>query len=283
MRSYLSLVPISAKVRKRQNRMTILCIILSVFLVTAIFSMADIWVKAESVRMEERNGKYHIMLSGISEHTAGQIAEEEDVAASSACRVLNYDVGSQDFYVGEKNVILYGTDQTYIADIRNYKSEGKYPQNEKEVMLSINAKEDSGICIGDSVAIHTPAGSFDYTVSGFCTDDIEYNSMIDGFCAYMDAAGFERISAAENEAAEPVYYIQFSENANLKKAIENIREQYGLSDENVRENTALLGLAGASSNQTMTELYPLAGALFVVILIAGVLMISSCMNSNISG
>ena len=35
MKSYLSLIPISAKVRKRQNRMTVLCIIISVFLVTA--------------------------------------------------------------------------------------------------------------------------------------------------------------------------------------------------------------------------------------------------------
>ena len=41
MKSYLSLIPISAKVRRRQNCMTILCIVLAVFLVTAVFSMAD--------------------------------------------------------------------------------------------------------------------------------------------------------------------------------------------------------------------------------------------------
>ena len=35
MRSYLSLIPISAKVHRRQNRMTLLCIIFAVFLVTA--------------------------------------------------------------------------------------------------------------------------------------------------------------------------------------------------------------------------------------------------------
>ena len=31
MKSYLCLIPISAKVRKRQNRMIILCIVISVF------------------------------------------------------------------------------------------------------------------------------------------------------------------------------------------------------------------------------------------------------------
>ena len=51
MKSYLSLVPISAKVRKRQNRMTILCVIISIFLVTAIFSVADMMIRTQSDRM----------------------------------------------------------------------------------------------------------------------------------------------------------------------------------------------------------------------------------------
>ena len=48
MRSYLSLIPISAKVHRRQSRMTLLCIIFAVFLVTAIFSMADMLVQSET-------------------------------------------------------------------------------------------------------------------------------------------------------------------------------------------------------------------------------------------
>lgn len=59
MRSYLSLVPISAKVHKRQSRMTRICIILAVFLVTSIFSMADMWTDAETTAMR------HIMETGI--------------------------------------------------------------------------------------------------------------------------------------------------------------------------------------------------------------------------
>lgn len=51
MNSYLSLIPISAKIHKRQNRMTLLCIIFAVFLVTAIFSMADMGVRMEQTRL----------------------------------------------------------------------------------------------------------------------------------------------------------------------------------------------------------------------------------------
>ena len=62
MKSYLSLIPISAKVRKRQNRMTMLCIIISVLLVTMIFSMADMAIRMEKTRVIKEHGNWHIML-----------------------------------------------------------------------------------------------------------------------------------------------------------------------------------------------------------------------------
>lgn len=56
MRSYLSLIPISAKVRRRQNRMTLLCIIFAVFMVTAVFSMAEMGVRMEQARLLQKHG-----------------------------------------------------------------------------------------------------------------------------------------------------------------------------------------------------------------------------------
>lgn len=56
MKSYLSLIPISAKVHRRQNRMTLLCIIFAVFLVTAVFSMADMGVRMEKTRLLDKHG-----------------------------------------------------------------------------------------------------------------------------------------------------------------------------------------------------------------------------------
>ena len=57
MKSYLSLIPISARRRRRQNRMTLLCIIFAVFLVTAIFSMADMSVRMEQARLAGKHGQ----------------------------------------------------------------------------------------------------------------------------------------------------------------------------------------------------------------------------------
>lgn len=70
MKSYLSLIPISAKVHKRQNRMTILCIIFAVFLVTAIFSMAEMGIRMEQTRLFNKHD--NLTLQDIISSTTGQ-------------------------------------------------------------------------------------------------------------------------------------------------------------------------------------------------------------------
>ena len=60
MRSYLSLIPISAKAQRRKSRMTRVCMLFSVFLVTAIFSMADLGVRMELERLRAKHGTFSV-------------------------------------------------------------------------------------------------------------------------------------------------------------------------------------------------------------------------------
>ena len=53
MKRYLDLVPLSAKAHKRQNRMTILCIVIAVLLVTVIFSIADMFLRSDGNTAEQ--------------------------------------------------------------------------------------------------------------------------------------------------------------------------------------------------------------------------------------
>lgn len=68
MKSYLSLIPISARVHRRQNRMTLLCIISAVFMVTAVFSMADMGIRMEQTRLLSK----HDSLESLSSSTMAQ-------------------------------------------------------------------------------------------------------------------------------------------------------------------------------------------------------------------
>ena len=63
--------------------------------------------------------------------------------------------------------------------------------------------------------------------------------------------------------------------------ISDIKTQYHLTEEQLSENTALLGVMGFSGDSYMMGLYGVAAVLFILVLMAGVLMIAGSINSNI--
>lgn len=280
MKSYLDLIPKSAKVHRKQNRLTLICIVLAVFLVTVIFSITDVWISSEKEVMLKKHGDYHIALNGVEAQTAENIGNRSEISSTAWYGSINNKT-MDDYYINSTITVINGAEQSYISDIRKYSVEGSYPQNDSEVMLSSALKNDGSLKLGDSVIINTPAGDLAYTVSGFCDDSAEIDNR-EVFYAYVDMTAFEGLCAVNNIEFNPEYYIQFNEKTKIKQAVANIKRQYGLSDENVEENTAVLGLSGQSMKQQMTGLYPMAAALFIFVLIAGVLMISSCMNSNVA-
>ncbi len=285
MKSYLSLIPISAKTHRKQNRLILLCIIFAVFLVTTVFSYAEIMTKGETEVMMRKHGTYHIAVSGISKEQAKQLAGSGNVTASSWYGNFGEDI-YEGYEIDGKRVILYGTQQAYIDKLRGYEWEGMYPQNDNEVMLNEISKERLGVGLGDDITIHTPAGDFDYRITGFCVDEYQqYDAKYDGVCAYLSLDALKDICNRNGYAdgvENAAYYVRFAEGTDIREMIANLKAQFGLADGNIEENLITMGVAGASSNQTMNSLYLLAAAVFLMILIAGVLMISSCMNSTVS-
>lgn len=282
MKSYLDLIPIAAKTRRKQNRLTLVCIVLAVFLVTSVFSMAEIMAKGEDEAMIKKHGSHHIAVSGLSAEEAAKIAASREVSVSAWYQAFGEDI-YEGYQIDGRRVILYGTEQAYVDDIRKYEIEGAFPQNENEVMLNTLAKEQLGVQTGDQIAVQTPSGGFTFTVTGFCLDEMaQYNNKFDGVCVYLRPEAFDNILKANGETSVPFYVIRFAQGTKLKKAIADMKETYGLADGAVEENLAAVALAGASSSQQINGLYPLAAAVFVMVFIAGVLMISSSINSSVS-
>ena len=282
MKSYLSLVPISGKVRKRQNRMTIFCVIISVLLVTAIFSVADMWIRASSEGLQQKHGNWHIRLENISQDIAEEIAQRPDVAAVGWSETFNTDA-DQPFYIGEKKAALYGADSIYLAELVNALEEGSLPQSDNDVMLSSNARLALDVKIGDHVTVKTPSGDTDFTVCGFGSDDADtYQGQTYLVAVYMMRDAYISIMEQNNIPINPTCYIQFQDVSKASGITSEIRQQYDLPEEDISENTAIMGLAGQSSNESMKNIYGIAAILFVIVLLAGVLMISGSMNSNVA-
>ena len=282
MKSYLSLVSVSGKVRKRQNRMTIFCVIISVLLVTAIFSVADMWIRSSSEGLQQKHGNWHIRLENISQDTAEEISRRQDVAAVGWSETFNTD-GDQPFYIGEKKAALYGADSIYLAELVNALEEGSLPQGDNDVMLSSNARLALDVKIGDHVTVKTPSGDTDFTVCGFGADDAEYyQGQTYMVAVYMMRDAYIGVMEQNNIPINPTCYIQFQDVSKASGITSEIRQQYNLPEEDISENTAIMGLAGQSSNESMKNIYGIAAILFVIVLLAGVLMISGSMNSNVA-
>lgn len=297
MKSYLSLIPISARVRRKQSKMIILCIVLSVFLVTAIFSLAEAGMKMETNAAIDKGGYWHIYIKGIQESDAQEIAGRPDVAVSSWYDVLNLDDDlnmNKDYYIEGARTALCGIEEQFIGDIKHFFSEGSHVGNENEVILTENAIELLGVEKGDTITLNTPAGDHDFVITGFRisgngkyvnsnggdTDALLVKN--DQIGAFMNIDTFRAICAENGETGSPQYFIQFQKRTNLKKSLEDIKTKYGLADSDIGLHTILMAANGVSNKKYIQNVYPLAAVLFVLILAAGILMISGSMNSNVA-
>lgn len=301
MKSYLSLIPVSANVHKRKSRMTRLCIFLAVFLVTAIFSMADMEVRSQKIRTVAEYGNWHINIKNPTEEAAELIALRPDVEASSWYNTLNYrlqedylifsgqdamDSGEAQSAAEGKKTCICGMEEAFLNKIMAEDLvEGTFPKGEGEALLLDNAKASLGVEIGDIVRLCTPSGDENqYRITGFA-ETTAMTTKADAIIICLPVESFRALYEREKQEGrteiDMAYVVRLKEHINLRKAIDDIKLQFGLKEEDVGENTMLSGLAGAGRDTTMLALYGAAAVLFLLVLLAGTLMIANSMNSNV--
>ena len=275
MKSYLGLIPQYERVHRKNNRISILCIMLSVCLVMAIFSMADMAMRSQKNYFIKTGGEYHAALRDVDEETAQLVSARVDVALSGWV----YQ-GSTGMLSG-KTVSFVGADEKTMESLTEMDmTDGVYPSLPDEALLNESAMEQLGLSIGDNMTVMVPDGSQkQYRITGTLAD---MGSMLKADICGMALSedGFLAI-ADENAADGTTYRIQFKDGAHIQEAIKEIKAQFGLSDGQISENTALLGLMGQSESNIMQALYLIAAILVFLVLIAGTVMISASFNTNV--
>ena len=280
MKSYLSLIPISAKVRRRQNRMTILCIVLAVFLVTAVFSMADMAIRMETSNQLNKNGNWHIMVKDISPETAAELAAQEDVAAFSAYSDINASL-TENYFAGDKRAALVGADDAILQIFPGMQCSTAFPAD-GEVLVTANIRDWLDVTVGTAIPLTLPDGqTISLTVAGFNEDTSDANQY-DAVVLVMNRSTFSQITAQVEESFETQYFIQFKPRTNLRQSIVNIENKYGISEEKISENTYLMALNASSNNDYIVGLYAVAAVLAGMVVLAGIFMITGSINSNVA-
>lgn len=272
MKSYLSLVSEYAKVHKKKNRLTVICIAISVMLVTAIFGMADMSIRAQINAHIQQKGNYHAIIKGLTDDLAEQINSRSNIKVSGWVGVVEDTV-----YQG-KELIVQGADREIAEQMNLVVLEGTYPSAENEALLDQQALEQFGLSIGDTIEVPSADGQMrQYHITGMYGDF----SSLTGSDAHGLFLSTEGIRAIYQSQYGEYYYLQFDSGVNIRHALSEIKTEYGLSDEQISQNVILLGLMGQSDDSAMWQLYLTAGILFVLVTMASVFMIAGSFNMSV--
>lgn len=282
MKHYLDLVKISAKQHRGQNRMTRLCIAMSVFLVTAIFGMADMEIRSQMIQAVRTDGSWHAAFVLDSEQEALLRARPE-VKAAAGYRSLNYHL-EDGYQIEGVETGICGFDEAFQQMHPDSEvMEGLFPGTAEEAVINENIQTRLGIQIGDTIRLTLPhGGSRQLKVTGIAKNTA-LMAELDAFCLFLNMEGFSALHIEATEVSqEELCFVQFRRFCNIQGAIREISGQFGLSPDQVRQNAKVLMLMFQSRDSYLMMLYLVAAVLAVLVMIAGIFMITASMNSDVA-
>lgn len=272
MNSYLGLVSEYAKVHKKKNRLTIVCIVISVMLITAIFGMADMSIRAQINENIRQKGNYHAIISDITDSVAAQIDNQRNVSVSGWVGM------TEDVTFQGKTLLVQGGENDIAAEMNLSIEQGTYPQSASECALDRLAMEQLALSIGDTIQI-TDANEImrTYVITGVYSDFSGLKAS-DTHGLYLSLDG---IRAYQDGKYGEYFYVQFKDGVNINNALAEISAEYGLTEQQVSTNKMLLGLMGQSDDSSLLQLYLTAVILAILVAMAGTFMIASSFNMSI--
>ncbi|MBS5324678.1 MAG: FtsX-like permease family protein [Lachnospiraceae bacterium] len=283
MKNYLELIPISAKIHRKQNKMTRICITLAVFLVAVMFGLADMYLQGITQKEMRTSGNWHYQIESMNTKTAAFISARPEVEVSGWQNTIFDDAG---YSINGQNLSISAQDESVFEDIfLNEVTEGRYPDQKNEIAVSTSLKKSASLSLNETVHLLCPNGKkVSFLVVGFL-DNVQATRLITGTekIVALTVEGLSRITTFADSSVAVNYVIQFSKYSNIPNAIADIKAHNNISDEQIKENLSLLSIQGQITGKTsVNQIYEVVLILSVIVMLTCILMISSSLNSNIS-
>lgn len=280
MKHYLKLVPISAKIHRKQSKMTRICITLAVLLVAVMFGLADMYLQGVTQHQMEESGNWHYEFYSIDTQTASFISARPEIEVAGWHNTVSSEAG---YSIKEQPIAISAQNKSVFENIfLNGITEGEYPDTPNEIAISSSLKNTASVSLNGTVELYKPDGSAaDYLVVGFL-DDTETSRLIsdDMPIAVMTPEGLGTLAVPN---ANESYVVQFSRLCNIPDTINDVKASNNLSDEQITGNIPLLSIQGQIEGKTgVNQIYQVAFILSVIVMLTCILMISSSLNSNVA-
>ena len=282
MKGYLDLIPVSEKIHRKQSRMTRLCITLAVFLIAAIFGMGDMEIRNQRSMALKDDGAWHAAFRGVTKEQSAMIGAYPEVKRFSRYAVTNYKL-DKDYTIEGKKAAVCGFDEDFpelfpIARI----VEGHFPAEADEVVVTDNLQKQMEISVGEYITLKTPGGGeLRYRVTGIS----EVPSMMaryDAIGLFINSESYEQHFMNDTEQKDVECYVEFKPLCNIQKSIKKISSEMGIPADNVGQNVKILGMMLQSNDSYIVKIYLTAAILAVLVMVAGILMITGSTNSQVA-
>lgn len=277
MNSYLDLVKEYTKKHRRNNRMSLFVVLLAVALVATIFGMADMELQTQRISMRKQYGNWHIAIRDLPREQ-GQIAALRPQIDVSGYLV---SVGSGSGYtLFGKETNISGSDEALAKELGIRLKAGTWPVKENEALITETMARTFGIEPGDSITLKRPDGAeMNLLITAVCEDT--------AFVLKADQAGILMPQEAVYRLFSPeeyrsAYYIKFKSFVNIQAEKQKIAESLGLDPDSIGENAYLLAAMGQSDDTFFLGIYGTAVILFLFVLAAAVLMITSSFQTGVT-
>jgi putative ABC transport system permease protein len=244
------------KASKKRTVLTILAIILSIALISAIGLFIVMMQELEIQDTKQTKGSYHLMFMKTDEEMTEKVINNPKVS-----RYGFFTIG-QEIKVGEKLVVheYVATDRVLELLPANIKK-GTLPRNQKEVAMEhwVLKQIDPHATVGDKIKLLNK----EYTVSGILDNDIENQ---------MSNKGILLTKNNQIDKKHAALLVEISPKADLRATVNELKKLSGKNS--VKLNIKLLTLQGAGGDyEEAMGLYATVGIIIGIVVISTIAVI----------
>lgn len=273
MKGYLDIPHVYLTIHKKRTILSILSVALAVALVTGVFSMLDVLLRFEKIQVIHDYGNYHLAIKDATEAEKNTISGRIDVKNTGT--LVSFKQGGT---ISGAICDVLAVDENFAPNVGGIKVlEGHYPKAENELMLEKWAAEQLHVSPGDTIpfAIKSQAEKA-FVVSGI------FNDFGSTKASAEPGVVISMVAASRSSAEKTVLFlIEFKERADIKAAERQIREGLSIPDARIGRNEHLLAVIGQSDYKAAIGLYQTGAILFLIVLLAGVVMIYNTFNISV--
>jgi len=254
---------------------------ISVFLISAIFGMADMFLLSQKRQAIQSDGAWHVAFKGLDEEKTALIKAWPEVKTASRYAVTNYRL-DMDYKIDGTQTVLCGFDQEFFELYPAvHLIDGNFPQKANEALVSESVRDRKNLTAGDIVEVTTPEDTLTFQITGFIEDtsDMLKNG---AFGIFMNTEAYLSYFQDATLEKDFVCYVEFMPGCRIQNTLDQMKKQLGFSDDEVAENAKLLGVLMQSRDNYILTLYFVALILAVLVAFSGMLMILGSMNSNVA-